>query len=66
VGLDLSGKFGMAFEESTIKAKTIGVSRARPLATVLISSVSLGRMDGFGFGGCHNSPPKDVITFVLA
>jgi hypothetical protein len=65
VGLDLPGKFGVAFEQRTIKAETVGVSRTRPLATLLVSNRSLGRMDGFGFGGWHNFPQKHVITFVL-
>ena len=65
VGLDLSGKLGMALEESTIKAETIGVPRARPLATVLVSNRSLRRLDGFGFGDWHNFPSEHVITFVL-
>jgi hypothetical protein len=45
----------MAFEESTIKAKAVGVSRARPLAAVLVPSGSLGRFDGLGLGSWHNS-----------
>jgi hypothetical protein len=65
VGPDLSSEFGMAFEECMVKAETIGVSCARSLATVPVSSGYLGFINGLGFSSGHNSPPNDVITFVL-